>query len=45
MAKTVGQLRYYGEKDPRNFPAGLGSVHLYNGNALKDYYPITQLGI
>lgn len=45
MAKTVGQIRFYGDDDKRNFPAGLNISQLYSGSFLKDHYPITQLGV
>lgn len=45
MAKTVGQVRFYGDEDKRNFPQTLSYVQLQSGSFLSNAYPITQLGI
>lgn len=45
MAKKIGQFRYYGENDSRNYPASINSVNLQSGNIFSQYIPIVQLGI
>jgi hypothetical protein len=41
MAKTVGQVRFYGDEDKRNFPQTLSYVQLQSGSFLSNAYPIT----
>lgn len=45
MAKTIGQIRYYGEGSPKNFPKTLTGSQLTTGLAFTNLYPITQLGV
>ena len=45
MAKTVGQVRFYGDGDKRNYPQGLTMSQLQSGVCFNDYYPIVQLGV
>lgn len=45
MAKTVGQVRFYGDGDRRNYPQGLTISQLQSGVCFNDYYPIVQLGV
>lgn len=45
MAKVVGQVRFYGEKDPRNFPKDLTLIEVQTGRCFTNYYPIVQLGV
>ena len=47
MAKTVGQLRYYGPNNSSNYPSGnaVTPIKLIYGQALHDAYPIIKLGI
>ena len=39
MAKTVGQVRFYGDGDRRNYPQGLTISQLQSGVCFNDYYP------
>lgn len=43
--KHIKQIRFYGDKNEKNFPEGLMIEDLSFGNILKGYGPITQLGI
>lgn len=49
MAKTVGQVRYYGEGNASNYAAGtstkVNSTSLQYGTALSYAYPIVKLGV
>lgn len=45
MARKVVQVRYYGEKNENNQPAGLSSVQMRSGSAFSKYMPVKQLGI
>lgn len=49
MAKTVGQLRYYGVDNASNYSAGamtaVTATSLQYGTALSYAYPIVKLGI
>ena len=43
--KLIRQFRYYGEDDPRNYPATLSKNDLVYNNIFAGYGSITQLGI
>ena len=45
MAKRIGQIRYFGEKDKQNYPATINATRLRTGAAFTSVYPIVQLGI
>lgn len=45
MAKTVGQIRYYGDHSPKNYPVGLSRAQLQYGLFFDGVVPITQLGV
>ena len=45
MAKKIHQIRYYGDKNSKNYPAGLTAASLAQGLAFSQYLPIVQLGI
>lgn len=45
MAKTVGQIRYYGDGSPKNYPEGLSKSSLQYGLFFNNLVPITQLGV
>lgn len=43
MSKKIEQIRYYQQKDPRNWPKDININRLISGSVFK--YPIIQLGI
>ena len=49
MAKSFGQIRYYGDKvsgtDSHNWPPHVTRMNLSNGFIFNDLYPIVQLGV
>ena len=45
MAKKIGQIRYFAEKDPRNYPSTVNAIRLRSGAVFSSIYPIVQLGI
>lgn len=45
MANKVIQYRYYGDKDPRNFPIDSTSENYVSGEVFAETMPILQLGI
>jgi hypothetical protein len=46
MAKYVNQVRYYGDKNAKNYPANNVSLNtLQSGSVFHSTLPIVQLGI
>lgn len=50
MAKTVGQIRYYGDKGisttaSKNYPSTISRIGLSTGVVFNNLIPITQLGV
>lgn len=45
MAKKIGQIRYFGENDNRNYPSNINSLRLRTGTAFTTVYPVVQLGV
>lgn len=45
MARRIGQIRYFGEKNPQNYPSNINMLRLRTGTAFTQVYPIIQLGI
>lgn len=45
MARKIGQIRYFGEKNSLNQPNNINMLRLRTGTAFTDIYPIVQLGI
>lgn len=45
MAKTIGQVRFYGDNNPNNSSDEVTKVNLENGLLFQKHVPITQLGI
>lgn len=43
--KTIGQMRYYGDRREENFPSTLSSYGLSSTNVFETLAPITRLGI
>lgn len=45
MARKIGQIRYFGEKNKQNYPTTINAQRLRSGNAFSSVYPIIQLGV
>lgn len=45
MAKKIGQIRYFGEGDSKNYPANINALRLRTGTAFTTIYPVVQLGV
>lgn len=45
MAKEIGQIRYYGDGNAKNYPVGLKKTSLVHGTAFYNRLPIVQLGV
>lgn len=45
MAKKIGQIRYFGENDSRNYPSNINALRLRTGTAFTTIYPVVQLGV
>ena len=45
MARKIGQIRYFGEKNKQNYPTTISATRLRQGTAFSSVYPIVQLGV
>lgn len=45
MAKRVSQIRWFGEDDPRNYPANITLEKLRYGTAFPRTYPVTRFSV
>ena len=45
MAKKIGQIRYFGERNRQNYPTTINATKLRTGGAFTSVYPFVQLGV